>query len=93
MYDNYGFSRNALMVKEGISYKRRYDLENNTNCMIWIEIKLNTKKSILIMGGYRQWRLLKFFDDADSGLSNKQLERLKTIIDSWERALLEKRRL
>ena len=54
MYDNYGFSRNALMVKEGISYKRRYDLENNTNCMIWIEIKLNTKKSILIMGGYCQ---------------------------------------
>ena len=67
--------------------------ENNTNCMIWIEIKLNTKKSILIMGGYRQWRLLKFFDEVDSGLSNKQLERLKTIIDSWERALLEKRRL
>ena len=92
MYDIYGFSRNAIMVKQGISYKRRYDLENQNNCMIWIEIKINPRKSILFMGGYRQWTLLKSLNQANSGSNKQQIERLKTIIDSWERALLEKKR-
>ena len=48
------FSRNAIMIKDGIKYKRRYDLENEKTCIIWIEVKLNKKKSILVMGGYRQ---------------------------------------
>ena len=45
------FSRNAIMIKEGIKYKRRYDLENDKTCIIWIEVKLNKKKSFLLMGG------------------------------------------
>ena len=42
-------SRNILLVKKDVVYKRRKDLENNINSMIWIEVTLE-RSSILVMG-------------------------------------------
>ena len=33
-------SRNILLIKDDIIYKRRYDLEDDITSTIWIEIKL-----------------------------------------------------
>ena len=35
-----GHSRNIILIKKDIVYKRRKDLENNINSMIWIEVAL-----------------------------------------------------
>ena len=52
-------SRNVILINDKIPYKRHLDLENQLIETIWIEIMLPTNKNLLIMGGYRQWRLLK----------------------------------
>ena len=83
------FSRNAIMINKSFKYKRRYDLENDRVCIIWIEVKLSKRKSILIMGGYRQWQLLRFYNDGESGSVNSQLNRLKLITESWANAIKE----
>ena len=51
-----GHSRNILLIKKDIVYKRRKDLENNINSMIWIEVTLE-RSSILVMGAYRQFTI------------------------------------
>ena len=54
-----GFSRNAILIKNDINYKRRHDLEHPIISTIWIQIKTSNKKCITFMGGYRQWKLPK----------------------------------
>lgn len=85
-------SRNILMINKNISYKRRYDLEDNITCTIWIQVNIpKKKKSILIMGGYRQWQLPKIIDKTNTKTPKKQLNRFKIILHKWKLALEEKR--
>ena len=56
---NYDLSRNVILIYNKIQYKRRMDLEDNHIATIWLELSINSKKSMLVMGGYRQWRLPK----------------------------------
>ena len=51
-----GMSRNILMIKKNLHYKRRKDLEDHVTSTIWVELEMQ-KGSCLIMGGYRQWTL------------------------------------
>ena len=46
-------SRNVIMIKDDIIYKRREDLEDKTTSTIWIEMKLPKNKPILIASIYR----------------------------------------
>ena len=48
LVDSHTISRSLLIIKKGISYKRRYDLENIYISSIWIQINISKKKSILI---------------------------------------------
>jgi len=50
-------SRNILMIKEDIVYTRRTDLEDQNTSTVWIEIKLQKNKPILLGSVYRQWSL------------------------------------
>ena len=59
MSDTVDLSRNIILINDRISYTRRLDLENQYIATIWLEIKTGYNKSILVMGGYRQWRLDK----------------------------------
>ena len=59
---NVELSRQILIINKQIIYKRRKDLESKFDCCIWIEIQLKGQKPLLVMGGYRQWSLLKPFD-------------------------------
>ena len=83
-------SRNILIINKNISYKRRYDLEENFTCTIWIQISIPRKnKQVLVMGGYRQWQLPKLLDNTNTKTSKKQLDRFKIIIQKWQKALAE----
>ena len=83
-------SRNILIINKNISYKRRYDLEENITCTIWIQISIpKKKKQVLLMGGYRQWQLPKLLDNTNTKTSKKQLDRFKIIIQKWQKALAE----
>ena len=62
MFNKIGNSRNAILINNKIPYKRRYDLEDENTCTIWIEISVSKKKKLLFMGGYRQWNLPKNYD-------------------------------
>ena len=46
MHNTIGLSRNIMMVSKKLCYKRRYDLEQDLTCTIWIEIKTSQKKGI-----------------------------------------------
>ena len=59
------------MIHDTIKYIRRYDLEDNNTSTIWIEVE-NGNKKLLVMGGYRQWQLPKFFKDPQSRNSGPQ---------------------
>ena len=86
-----GISRTVLLIKNTISYKRRLDLEDDITSSIWIEVKIPNNKAILIMGGYRQWTVPKFFNIIKSKAINKQMDRLLLLLSKWKMALMEKR--
>ena len=82
-------SRNIILINENIPYIRRRDLENEYIATIWIEVKLKSKKNILVMGGYRQWRLFKELGIIDSNKTKNQIDRFKKIIEQWSNAIKE----
>ena len=50
-------ARVALYTHKQLVVKRRSDLEDETVQTIWVELGLPRQKKILLMAGYRQWRL------------------------------------
>ena len=89
MSDRIDMSRNIILINENIPYIRRRDLENEYIATIWIEVKLKSKKNILVMGGYRQWRLFKELGIIDSNKTKNQIDRFKKIIEQWSNAIKE----
>ena len=85
-----GISRQALLIKNNINYTRRHDLENNLTSTIWVEIHTPNKKSILVMGGYRQWQLQRTHpQQLNSHTSTQQQARWQIILTQWTLALQE----
>ena len=90
MYNTIGLSRYALLVNKQIAYKRRLDLDHPNICTIWIEVKPKKGKKIIIMGGYRHWKLPLIIDPDNKKEKNiKQLERLKIMLEQWQTAINE----
>ena len=50
-------ARTSLDIHLKHDYERMYDLETNLNSIIWIKLNLKKQKPILIMSGYRQYKL------------------------------------
>ena len=50
-------SRMMVLIKEDLKYTRLYDLENDLNSLIIIKIELKNCDPVIIISGYRQWRL------------------------------------
>ena len=65
------------------------DLEDNHIATIWLELSINSKKSMLVIGGYRQWRLPKQLNLPNSNKSKNKIERFEKNLNQWERAILE----
>ena len=89
MSDQIDISSNIILINVNIPYTRRHNLENEHIATIWIEIKLKSKKNILIMGGYCQWRLFKQLGIIDSNKTNSQIDRFNKIIEQWSIAIRE----
>ena len=90
MFKIIGISRNAILIKKQIAYKRREDLEDDETCTIWIEILIKRFKKVLLMGGYRQWTLPNSIDPQNKvNKGPKQVCRLQKKIAKWQLALEE----
>ena len=89
MSNNIDISRNSILIKKSLNYKRRYEYESNEVCNIWVEIFLNKGKSLMLMGGYRTWSSLKAQNIINSNSNKNQLKRFKITLDNWARALSE----
>ena len=87
-----GLSRNLMLIKNGINYKRRQDLENTRTCNIWVEVDTSRNKRTLFMAGYRQWALPASLDkDKDRRCIGKQEQRFKLTLEKWSLAAKEKK--
>merc|ERR1712240_693580 len=60
---------------------------------IWIEINIAKNKSILVIGGYRQWRYLKQLNINDSNRTQAQILRLETILNQYSKAIKENKEI
>ena len=84
-------SRNIMMIKEDLIYKRRADLEDAETSTVWIELKLPKNKPILVASIYRQWSLPQILNIKDSHGIIQQTERWDKVLDKWEKAISEKK--
>ena len=82
-------SRNSILIRSNINYKRRYDLEDKNTCNIWLEISLGKENRLLLMGGYRTWSALKCQNIVNSRSNGDQLERFKITLKNWALAMEE----
>ena len=53
----YSIARTIVLIKNGIAYKRRDDLENEYISSVWLQIIISKKVSTFIASYYRQWSL------------------------------------
>ena len=73
-------SRDILLINKNLQHSRRYDLETIHTSTVCVGIKLGKPKSLLIMGGYRQWQSPNFFKQKkNSGSVKCQLELLNPL--------------
>ena len=84
--ESLGVSRCAVYTHNSLVVKRRDDLENKEIATVWLQLGLPNQKGILVMCGYRQWRLP---GRPDSGSVTAQRERWGKLISQWEKALNE----
>ena len=80
-------ARTTIAIKDNLPYTRMFNLENDQNSIIWLRIKINPKKYVLVMSGYRQYTILKEHKIKNSDKSECQLERLKSYCQSITNAL------
>ena len=87
-----GVSRCGVYTHNSLVVKRRDDLETEGLATIWLQLGLPRQKAILVMCGYRRWRLP---DQLDGGAASSsvpaQRERWRGILSQWEKALEEDR--
>ena len=50
-------TRISMFIKNTIEYERLPDIENPEDSNIWVKIKTGTKTGLVLMGGYREWRI------------------------------------
>ena len=50
-------ARTILLLRQGIIFNRRQDLEDKHISSIWVEIILSKRKTLLVCAYYRQWSL------------------------------------
>ena len=90
--DSLGVSRCAVYTHNSLVVKRRDDLEDKGIATVWLQLGLPHQKGILVMCGYRQWRLPGQPDGGTaSGTVPAQRERWARILSQWEKALSESR--
>ena len=83
----------VIYIKNSVKYIRRLDLESEELSNIWIEVKIENGKKVLINGGYREWCSQikgKHKNGQDRSMRN-QLLRLQIMTNSWIQAAKEEK--
>ena len=93
MANKTNMSRNIILIKDGLVYKRRNDLEDEDTSTVWIELKLPNSKPILIASIYCQWSLPKTCGIAGSHNIYNQGNRWNKVLAQWTKAKDEKREI
>ena len=87
-----GVSRCAVFTHNSLVVKRRHDLEDPGIATVWLQLGHPKQKGVLLMCGYRQWRLPGQLDGgAASCIIPAQRQRWGMILTQWEKALEEER--
>ncbi len=87
----YNISRTILLIKKGVAYKRRKDLENGYISSVWVQITISKKVSTLISSYYRQWSLPQELKIDGSNSPKSQRDRYLLYTNQISRASKEGR--
>ena len=79
-------ARTSVGIHNKLAYERMYNLETGVNSIIWIKLILKKQKPILIMSGYRQFKLFDEFGIKNSTNLRNQKLRLESYINSYRKA-------
>ena len=79
-------SRTVLLIRDNISYIRRYDLESPLISSIWVEINISRGNKLLVCAYYRQWSLNSNLNFKNSNSIKSQIDRYQTFCNQVERA-------
>ena len=74
------------MVNNNISYKRRYDLENEFISSIWVQVNITKNINLLVCSFYRQWQLPSNIRDTYNGDLCNQINRYKLFNEQISKA-------
>jgi hypothetical protein len=80
-------ARVAVFTKKTLIVERRHDLEGGGANTVWLQVHKKNKESILVMCGYREWRVPG--QGEQSGSLEEQIKRWKVVLGQWEKALDE----
>jgi hypothetical protein len=81
-------SRSCMYIKSTVQYIRRHDLEESPISTVWVELIVPGTSNVLVMGGYRQWRLPGNYG-GNSESSPSQQARWVKLCQQWNRAISE----
>ena len=81
-------SRVVVYTHSSLVVKVRQDLMNDTISAVWLEVGLPKRRKILVCNVYREWGYLRQQDKSSHSIS-AQLDRWKTFLSSWEKAISE----
>ena len=86
-------SRNVMLIKNDVIYKRREDLEDDISSTIWIEVRVPKSKPVLISSIYRQWSLPKCLGVPNSNSIPNQTECWNMVLNKCKKANNKKGKL
>ena len=76
-------SRVVVYVRSDVRFNRRSDLENNTDASLWIDLLMKGGRKLTIGNIYREFQIAGHLE---SRSNEQQLNRWKSITDSWVNA-------
>ena len=80
---NINMSQVVVYVQSDVRFKRRLDLENDTDASLWIDLLMKGGRKLTIGNIYREFQIP---GNLDSRHNDQQLSRWKSITDSWVKA-------
>ena len=81
-------SRVVVYTHKSLVVKVRHDLMDSSVSAVWLEVGLPNRRKILVCNMYREWGYLRQQDKSSHTIA-AQLIRWKTLLNSWEKALIE----
>ena len=79
-----------VLIRDTLSYQRRYDLEDPYISSIWVNININRNHKLIACSYFRQWQLPSNLEHNNSNTKCSQINRYKTFVNQISRASNDK---